>query len=106
MSVVNSNMDITQEILSEITVYNKYAKYIPELKRRESWKEIVERNMAMHIKKFPALKTEIQSVYKEFVFTKRSLIRNNVNYSRRVDRQTRNQRCFLEWGAYWWLIDR
>ena len=73
MSVVNSNMDITQEILSEITVYNKYAKYIPELKRRESWEEIVERNMAMHIKKFPALKIEIQSIYKEFVFTKKVL---------------------------------
>ena len=73
MSVVNSNMDITQEILSEITVYNKYAKYIPELKRRESWEEIVERNMTMHIKKFPQLRTEIQSVYKEFVFTKKVL---------------------------------
>ena len=24
-------MDITQEILSDITVYNKYAKYLPEL---------------------------------------------------------------------------
>ena len=73
MSVGNSNMDITQEILSEITVYNKYAKYIPELKRRESWEEIVERNMSMHIKKFPKLRTEIQSVYKEFVFTKKVL---------------------------------
>ncbi len=73
MSVVNSNMDITQSILSDITVYNKYAKYIPELKRRETWEEIVERNLAMHIKKFPALKSEIQAVYKEFVFTKKVL---------------------------------
>ena len=47
MTAVNS-MDITQEILSEITVYNKYAKYIPELKRRESWEEIVERNIHAH----------------------------------------------------------
>ena len=73
MSVSNNNMNITQEILSEITVYNKYAKYIPELKRRESWEEIVERNMAMHIKKFPQLRTEIQHVYKDFVFTKKVL---------------------------------
>ena len=28
-------MDISQEILSDITVHMKYAKYIPELQRRE-----------------------------------------------------------------------
>ena len=52
-------MDLSQEILSKITVYMKYAKYIPELKRRETWEELVKRNMDMHIKKYPNLKDEI-----------------------------------------------
>ena len=66
-------MDITQEILSEITIFNKYAKYYPEIKRRESWEEICERNAAMHIRSYPKLKAEIQKVYKEFVKTKKVL---------------------------------
>ena len=57
-------MDITQEILSDITVYNKYAKYLPELQRRETWNEIVTRNKEMHQKKFPQLSKEIEEAYK------------------------------------------
>ena len=64
-------MDINQQILSDITVYMKYAKYIPELKRRETWDEIVDRNKEMHIKKYPELKSEIESVYNNFVRTKK-----------------------------------
>ncbi len=37
-------------ILSDITVHMKYAKYIPELNRRETWTELVDRNIAMHKK--------------------------------------------------------
>lgn len=66
-------MDKSQEILSQVTVFNKYAKYIPELKRRETWEELVERNVAMHVRKFPQLKQEIQQVYKEFVLPKKVL---------------------------------
>ena len=60
-------MDISQKILSDITVFNKYAKYIPEIQRRESWDEIVDRNMAMHIRKYPQMKDEIKNAYK-FVY--------------------------------------
>ena len=49
-------MDITNKILSDITVYMKYAKYLPELNRRETWEELVTRNKNMHIKKYPELK--------------------------------------------------
>lgn len=52
-------MTKTTEILSEIVVYNKYAKYIPSLKRRETWPEIVMRYIEMLAKKYPALSTEI-----------------------------------------------
>ena len=56
-------MTKSNKILSDITVYMKYAKYIPELNRRETWEELVGRNEAMHIKKFPALKSEIRQAY-------------------------------------------
>ena len=49
-------MDVTQEILSDITTYMKYAKFRPELNRRETWEELVDRNKEMHLKKFPNLK--------------------------------------------------
>lgn len=66
-------MDITQSILSDITVFNKYAKYLPELKRRETWEDLCDRNMAMHIKKYPQLRAEIKKVYADFVMTKKVL---------------------------------
>lgn len=65
-------MDISQKILSDITVFNKYAKYIPEIKRREQWDEIVERNMAMHIRKYPQMKEEIKNAYK-YVYNRQVL---------------------------------
>ncbi len=65
-------MDISTRILSDITVYMKYAKYQPELQRRETWEELVTRNMDMHIKKFPKLENEIRENYK-FVYDKKVL---------------------------------
>jgi len=65
-------MDVTQEILSEITTYMKYAKYVPELKRRETWEELVTRNKEMHQTKFPQLKNEIEEAYR-LVYAKKVL---------------------------------
>jgi len=50
----------------------KYAKYRPELQRRETWEELVTRNMEMHIKKYPQLEQEIRDNYK-FVYDKKCL---------------------------------
>lgn len=66
-------MDVSQKILSDITVFNKYAKYVPELGRRENWSELCDRNSAMHIAKYPELKNEIIGVYEKFVKTKQVL---------------------------------
>lgn len=66
-------MDISQKILSEITIFSKYARFIPELSRRETWVELCERNMAMHIRKYPMLKSEIKKVFKDFVLPKKVL---------------------------------
>jgi ribonucleoside-triphosphate reductase len=65
-------MNITQEILSDIVVYNKYAKYVPKKQRRETWKELVTRNKKMHQEKYPKLKEEIEDVYK-MVYDKKVL---------------------------------
>jgi len=65
-------MNITQEILSDIVVYNKYAKYLPKKQRRETWRELVTRNKKMHQKKYPQLKEEIEDVYK-MVYDKKVL---------------------------------
>lgn len=65
-------MHISQKILSDITVYTKYAKYLPDLERRETWEEIVDRNKAMHLKKFPQLKDEIEEAY-QYVYDKKVL---------------------------------
>ena len=65
-------MDVTQSILSEITTYMKYAKYRPELNRRETWEELVTRNKEMHQVKFPQLKDEIENAYK-LVYDKKVL---------------------------------
>ena len=64
--------DLSKEILSEITVHMKYAKYLPKKERRETWKELVRRNRSMHVKKYPELKDEIFKAYK-LVFDKKVL---------------------------------
>ena len=67
-----SDQDLSTQILSDITVYMKYARYLPEHKRRETWQELVSRNMQMHIKKYPNLKKEIEETY-QLVYDKKVL---------------------------------
>ena len=67
-----SKMELPAKILSDITVFMKYAKFVPELGRRENWKELVDRNKKMHTEKYPALKKDIESAYK-FVYDKKIL---------------------------------
>lgn len=47
------------KILSQITIFNKYARYIPNLKRRETWDEICDRYQNMMQLKYPQLKDDI-----------------------------------------------
>jgi ribonucleoside-triphosphate reductase (thioredoxin) len=60
------------QILSEITTHLKYAKFVPEKNRRETWGELVTRNKEMHLKKFPNLAEEIEAAYK-YVYDKKVL---------------------------------
>jgi len=65
-------MELSSKILSDITVYMKYAKYLPELDRRETWDELVTRNKEMHQKRYPNIADKIDEAY-QFVYDKKVL---------------------------------
>ena len=74
--------ELTKKILSDITVHMKYAKYLPTSERRETWKELVTRNMRMHMKIYPQLKDEIKKNYKlSYIIKLLNVYKNfNVDY--------------------------
>ena len=65
-------MDKASKILSDVTVFSRYAKFDEKLGRRENWVELVDRNKAMHLAKFPDLKDQIEEAYR-FVYDKKVL---------------------------------
>ena len=52
--------DLGLEALSKITIFSKYAKYLPKEQRRETWDEIVDRYVNMMCMKYPTLTREIE----------------------------------------------
>jgi ribonucleoside-triphosphate reductase len=52
-------MNIGLEILSDIVVFNKYAKYLPSENRRETYPEIIKRYVDMMKEKYPFLSKDI-----------------------------------------------
>lgn len=56
-------MELNKEILSNVIVYTKYSKFLESKQRREDWKEIVSRNKAMHLKKYPSMRDDIEWAY-------------------------------------------
>ena len=65
-------MDKSIKILSDLTHYMKYAKYLPEKERRETYEETVDRNKNMHLTRFPDIKDEIEGAYED-VYQKKVL---------------------------------
>lgn len=57
-------------LLSELTVFDKYARYIEAERRRETWDEIIDRNCEMHCRRYPGVADEIRALYRAFVFPK------------------------------------
>jgi ribonucleoside-diphosphate reductase alpha chain len=57
-------MNESLKLLSDLTFYMKYSKYDPLKKRRETWDETIDRNMRMHMSKFPECKGEIERAYR------------------------------------------
>lgn len=66
-------MEADKKALSDITIFNKYSKYLPDKGRRENYEEIVTRNKEMHQRKYPQLAEQIEGVYRDFVLPKRVL---------------------------------
>ena len=65
-------MEVSTQILSNITVHMKYARFLERKNRRELYKELVDRNKKMHVKRYPELKSEIEKAYK-YVYDKQVL---------------------------------
>ena len=65
-------MNKEQEILSNITIFNKYAKFNENLNRRETWEELCDRYRDMMISKYPQLKYDIEKSMK-FIYDKKVL---------------------------------
>jgi ribonucleoside-diphosphate reductase alpha chain len=65
-------MNKSNKILSDITVFNKYAKYLDHKGRRETWEELVTRNKEMHQRQYPHIKDQIEETYK-YVYEKKVL---------------------------------
>src|SRR5690348_11469619 len=65
-------MQINQRILSDLIIHMKYARYVPELQRRELWPEICERYASMLAERYPELEAEIRQSM-EFVLNKQVL---------------------------------
>ena len=66
-------MNKETDILSDITVHMKYAKYQKDKLRRETWVELCMRNRNMHIQHYPYLADDIRKLYRKYVLTKKVL---------------------------------
>lgn len=75
MSIVDIHLAtiLAQKVLSNYTINMKYAKYLPNLKRRETWEELCIRNMNMHLDKYPNMTIDILNIYNNFVIPKKIL---------------------------------
>ena len=62
----------TKRFAADLITHTKYAAHLPELSRRETFKEIVERGMQMHMDRFPSLTDDIRAAFK-FVEDKKVL---------------------------------
>jgi ribonucleoside-diphosphate reductase alpha chain len=65
-------MEIGLETLSNVVVFNKYAKYLPQQKRRETYNEIIIRYLQMMVDKYPDLANQIMH-YGNYLFEKKVL---------------------------------
>jgi ribonucleoside-diphosphate reductase alpha chain len=65
-------MEIGLETLSQIVTFNKYAKYLPSLRRRETYDEIIMRYLQMMVDKYPHLAGDIMR-NGQYIFDKKVL---------------------------------
>lgn len=58
-------MNLSNKLLSDIVAFRTYAKHLPHLGRRENLEETINRNMSMHLDRFPKLSRDIIKSYQK-----------------------------------------
>lgn len=58
-------MNKSNKLLSDLVAFRTYAKHLKHLNRRESLEETINRNMTMHLDRFPKLSRDIIKAYKQ-----------------------------------------
>ena len=56
-------MNKSNQLLADITAFRTYAKYLAHLGRRESLAETINRNMNMHLERYPKLSKDIVKAF-------------------------------------------
>lgn len=56
-------MNSSNKLLSDIVAFRTYAKHLPHLARRESFQETINRDMVMHLDRFPKLSRDITKAF-------------------------------------------
>lgn len=77
--------------LSDYTIYSRYAHYLPEKKRRETWDEITERVFAMHARKYATALETSPEFKADFEFAKEMVRKKRILGSQRA----------LQFGGKW-----
>lgn len=77
--------------LSDYTIYSRYAHYLPDKKRRETWSEIVDRVFSMHERKFKYILETNEEFKNLFDFAKEMVRKKRVLGSQRA----------LQFGGKW-----
>lgn len=58
-------MNQSNKLLSDVVAFRSYAKYLSHLQRRESLEETINRNMLMHLDRYPKLSKDIIKAYQK-----------------------------------------
>ena len=70
--------------LSEYTIYAKYARYLPQKQRRETWDEMVDRVFDMHAERYADALTKHEEFREEFDFAKLQVKKKRVLGAQRL----------------------
>lgn len=75
-------MNESQKLLSDIVIYNKYARYRSDLKRRETWDEIIDRYVGMMLAKYCGEEYRVQWKKKSVDVSNNSLAQEIIENSK------------------------
>lgn len=101
-------MKLTDLLMSNTVSYKNYSKYNSNLGRRETFEETINRNLSMHLDKFPKLSKDILKAYSQvhdlkvmpsmraLQFSGEAILRNNARQYNCSFTNVDNPRCFGE----------